>query len=346
MPRRNFSKTETVTETAPESNGTEPTTENTVTEETTVSTATEENPVEVVETETTESTEAPAAEATPEPVDTAAFEAAVTAAFEARNEDTGIVPEDFTAKVVEEYRALPGARGKAAAKKILQAGMEAGVKALDMPHARVYIDLQKVCVPASTSGSSTPREPKAPVDPAEGAAARLAILRLAHNAAPSTFEDGLEGVEEKTVALVEAHQAEVASYIEWLSADDENKGEEPAVSVIAKKAAKLATGSAASAGGSKSGSSGSRSTFTGKRGDILAHIHEAFAAHPSGTFLTINKIADFESNEYTTDGVFRRPSQGAISARLFPQGDKKLNLGDSPIVEPAEQDGKKGARKL
>ncbi len=139
----------------------------------------------------------------------------------------------------------------------------------------------------------------------------------------------------------------MTTYLEWLNTDTaegEEAPAEPSVSVIAKKAAKLATGAAASAGGSKSGST-SRSTFTGKRGDNVADNTDALAAKISEDFVTVNEIADFVSKEYTNDsGEFRRPSQGAISSRLFPTGGKKLNLEGSGVT-PAEVGGKKGATK-
>lgn len=336
-------------------------TENTEAQEAAMSTATEETVAAEATTDpsATEATEVVATEAKPEPepIDSSAFEAALQAAFENRDESTGVVPEAFSAKVVAEYQALPGARGKAVAKRLLQAGMEEGISKMDLPHARVFIDLQKVCVPAASTSTKEKVE-KEPVDPAEGAAARVAILRLAHNHAADTLPEGVEidRVNDLVSGLVEKLDGEVVTYLAWLNTEvgeGEDEAPEPSVSVIAKKAAKLATGAAASAGGSKSGATGSRSTFVGKRGNILSHMKEAFANEPSGKFLTVNQIADFVSAEYTSTSVdgagvesseFRRPSQGAISARLFPTGDKKLNLEDADFV-PAEEGGKKGARK-
>lgn len=74
------------------------------------------------------------------------------------------------------------------------------------------------------------------------------------------------------------------------------------------------------------------------RGDIAAHIDFAFAGMPSGTFLTILEISKVVSPAYPD----RSPSQGAISARLFPQGRESTLAG----VRPDRQGGVRGATKV
>jgi hypothetical protein len=56
-------------------------------------------------------------------------------------------------------------------------------------------------------------------------------------------------------------------------------------------------------------------TFTGERGDIAAHVTEAFADKNSGDFLTVAQIRAFPSKAYEGRTP---PSAGAIEARLLP----------------------------
>jgi hypothetical protein len=353
MARRNFRNTDSTTDQSTTENAvnTETTQETTVSTQTPEQIAADEQLDEALEASDQANGTAPAQDDTEsgedneQPIDLGPFEAAVQAAMENKDGTTGVIPEAYASAVVAEFRALPGAKGKGAARRYLDAGMKRHVEAMEVLEARVYMDLQKMCTPASSS--SAPRAPKevVPVDPADAAAARLAILSLAYSHTASTFgpEVDLDSAQEKANELVEKLGDEVASYLTWLTTEGEEAPEEPSVSVVAKKAAKLASGGAASAGGATK-SSGNRSTFVGKRGNIANHIQEAFANLNSGDFLTVNQIADFQSQEYTdSEGNFRRPSQGAISARLFPTGE-----GVSCTVEgviPAEENGKKGAKK-
>lgn len=74
------------------------------------------------------------------------------------------------------------------------------------------------------------------------------------------------------------------------------------------------------------------------RRDIGAHIVNAFANKPPGTFLTINQIRTTSSPEYGDE----LPSAGAISARLFPSSGATT----VPGVTAETRDGRKGARRL
>lgn len=296
-----------------------------------------------------------------EPVDTSAFEAAVTAAFAEKDPSTGAVPEAFVQKVSEEYRTLEGLRGKNAAKKYIQNLLEEAVHSLDMTSARAYLTLQDTIKALVATSPTRAAATAAPVNPVESAATSVAILRLALDNV--VLPDSIEQAEldAKVNEIILNTQEEVKAYITWMSTEPpvtvsedgtETEGEKPAeptVSVVAKNAAKLALGRSAKAGtpraAAASGGVAARSPFLGKRGDIAKHITEAFADKPSGAFMSISEIAAFPSTEYRdSDGNPRRPSQGAISARLFPGGD-----GSKTSVEGivgAEVDGKKGARKL
>ena len=75
-----------------------------------------------------------------------------------------------------------------------------------------------------------------------------------------------------------------------------------------------------------------------KRGDIAAHIAFVFANRQPGEFMTISAIGKIISPHYPDSP----PSQGAISARLFPSGRESTVLG----VNPDRRDGVRGATKI
>ena len=78
---------------------------------------------------------------------------------------------------------------------------------------------------------------------------------------------------------------------------------------------------------------------TGARGDIAAHIVEAFADVAPGTFMTIAQISKQSTSAYP-DGP---PSRGAISARLFPRDGRRSTVVG---VVPDTERGVRGARRL
>jgi hypothetical protein len=302
-------------------------TENT---EDTVSTSTNEAPA----TETTN--EAPAPESAP--VDLSAFEAAVSAAVDEADVTTGEVPEASLSTVTIEYRKLEGLKAKNAAKKLVADGMKEAMNDNSLPKARAYLSLQeKALVAASGStGGSTPRQP---ADPTEAFVQRIATLNLASAAAQANVPDGVaEDWGVRVGNLVTESSEAVSGYVKWLTSDDENKGDEPEVSVVVKAAAKLSLGKSAKAGGARITSSGT--PYTGERRDIAKHIVEAFGDQEVGTFMRVSEIRKFHSSEYGDD----LPSAGAISVRLFPKsGDSTMpKLG----IQPDVRDGKKGAVKL
>lgn len=78
---------------------------------------------------------------------------------------------------------------------------------------------------------------------------------------------------------------------------------------------------------------------TGSRGDIAAHIIEVFSDAAPGTFMTIAQISKRRTTAYPDSP----PSQGAISARLFPRdGRPSTVIG----VRPDTEHGVRGARLL
>lgn len=312
MARRNTKNTEATAEVQ---------TENT---EATVSTSTNEAPA----TETTESA----------PVDLSAFEAAVTAAVDEADTTTGEVPEASIASVTAEYRKLEGLKAKNAAKKHVADGMKDAMNGESLPRARAFLMLQEKALVAASGGTGSTAT-RTPADPTEAFVQRIATLNLASAAAQASVPDGVnEDWPTKVGALVDESQGAVSSYIEWLTADEDSRGDEPEVSVVVKAAAKLALGKSAKAGGARITSSGT--PYTGERRDIAKHIVEAFENEPVGKFMRVSEIRKFHSTEYGDD----LPSAGAISVRLFPKSGESTmpKLG----IKPDVQDGKKGAVKL
>lgn len=76
------------------------------------------------------------------------------------------------------------------------------------------------------------------------------------------------------------------------------------------------------------------------RGDIAAHIEQAMRTIAPGEFLSISQISRIPSSEYPAG---RPPSQGALSARLFPRDGRPSSV---PGVRPEIVDGRRGATRL
>lgn len=309
----------------------------------TVAEATEESTTPVVEAAaetTTESTdsapEAAAPEAKPE-VDLSEFEAAVQAAIDSRDPSTGTVPEAQADAVKTAYQAL-SVGGKSKSKTHLLNVMTAGVEGGDLSTAMAASQLQKVLVPKA-SGSSKPKEEKAPADPNEAVATQLAILRTAFVYLQDNLPEGaeLEAVKAKTAELGTTAGEQLAGYLEWLGRDEPAEGTEdaaePDVSTVTKKAAKLVLTKVRVAT-----SGGGGSSYSGPRRSVSTHITQVFEGKASGDFMSIAEIANASSEEYGSDKV----SSGAVTARLFPT-EGECSLTD---VKPGTQDGKRGAIKL
>lgn len=297
--------------------------ETTNTEEATVTDTATETPVEApaeaqAETTTTEA-----------PVDLAPFKQVVADALAEADTTTGQVPEASVAKVNEAYRAVEGNKGKGEARKYLEEAMLEAVGKLDAVAARSYSDLK-----ANLSAAGGSKSERTPADPTAAFVQRVASLRLALSIVESDRPEGVE--DEKIEALVTESQALVDQQKAYLADESEDKGDGPELTPVVRAAFKAASGKAT---GGASRSTGGNSG--GVRRDIGKHIASAFAEVEVGTFLTIAEIAKHKSAEYEgTDG----PSQGAISARLFPT---TTVVGVEP-VEKGAIDGKnpKGARKV
>lgn len=328
---------------------------------------------EPVETSTENTEPAPdqaaPAEATPEPPKPAgpsaeeietAFNAFMTLADEAsarRDVASGDPTEVDVASVVEAYKKLPGTSVKTRARNTLAERMNAALgERLDASEARSYMQLG---LAVKSAGSPRETVAKAPVDPTEAFVAQLAAMFLAPNLIK--VPDGIEpDYAQRAMALVQAAEVpdQVALYKSWLDAkqawdvaDEATRGDapaEPEVSDLIKAAARIARGRAGSA--PRAARTASTSTrvasgigYSGPTRNVLEHMRQAFDGKPIGTFLKIGEIAGFSSTEYGSD----HPSSGAVTARLFPAGDKKLSAKVSEIgIEPVIDNGIKGARKV
>lgn len=262
---------------------------------------------------------------------------------------TGSLPEVLLVKITTAYAELPGAKGKAAGKRFLQDSMqEYMVKgaddALNFVRARTYMDLNNT-VSATKAPRGESGVAKAKVDPTEAFAQRIAAMMLAPSLV-AVPEDVEATWADKAQALAEGAEADVEAYQKWAANTAEDKGDAPQVSEVVLAAVKIAAGRAA--GVRKSGgSTGSTrvSTATGHSGDIAVHLTEAFADKNVGDFMTIAEIAKAVTSQYGGDKP--APSQGAIAARLFPQGDASKCKLD--FVKPeGKEDGRpvKGAVKV
>lgn len=296
---------------------------------------TEETPVteQVTENQSNEAPEASSTETKPEekPVDLTGFQAAVTAALAEADTTTGEVPEAEITKVNEQYRALEGMKGKNAARKWVEEQLLERVSKLDAVAARGFNDINNNL--SAAGGSSTP---KAPADPVAAYVNREAILQVALQIVFASRPETDRDLNAEVAEVMEKSSEDVSKMKEWLANEAEDKGDAPEVSALVRAAFKAAQAK---------GVGGTRAPSSGPRGDIAKHILSAFADKEVGTFMTVSEIGKHKSAEYSENP----PSQGAVSARLFPNGDgSKCTIEGIEAVDAKAVDGKnpKGARKV
>lgn len=263
------------------------------------------------------------------------FNAAVEAAVTDKDDSTGDIPLALIEAVTAQYRALDGVKAKNQAKKVVNEAMTESMNEMDIVTARAYLQLSEHLTAGAGAHKGGERTP---TDPTEAFVQRLATLRLAQSLAETIVPEGVaEDWEARTEAFVGENGDTAEAYLAYLTSTDED-AVEPEASSVVKNAAKLAMGKAAKAGSRSSGGS----TFTGERRDIGKHIMEAFADQPVGTFLTVAEIRKFKSEEYGDNP----PSAGAISARLYPQGDgSKSTMRKVGLQSDTNDKGNKGALK-
>lgn len=281
------------------------------------------------ETPVTENTDTQT-ESTETPVDLTAFKAAVASNLGEADASTGEVPEAAKAAVNAEYVKLDGQKAKGEARKYLDEQMLEAVGQLDAVKARSYSDFKGGL--KAGGGTSTP---KAPADPALAYVQKMASLRLAFLVVEPPEIEGDRDLGKEIDELVNSLGEQVQAQRAYLADESEDKGDGPELSPVVRAAFKLASG--------KASGGGTRRASSGVRRDIAKHIQSAFSDVEPGGFLSVADIAKHRSEEYGDD----EPSQGAISARLFPSSGKFTVEGVEP-VDKGDIDGKnpKGARKV
>lgn len=265
------------------------------TKEATVSdTATVETPTEATDT------------AKPE-IDLTAFNAAVDAALAERDLATGTLTPSVIEPVKTEYRNLDGVKAKNAAKKNLAERLSSAVDALDVVTGKAVMILQNEMQSAGGGGKAAAE--RTPVDPTEAFTQKLAVINLAYNLVASDVPEGVNEDEArgKVTTLVEENDEAARSYMEYLAKPESERGDEPEVSALVKKAVKVALGR-----GVGSVKSGSSTSHEGPRGNIARHIQLALAEQPDGTFMKVSEIAKARTEEYPNGTA----SAGAVSSRL------------------------------
>jgi hypothetical protein len=245
---------------------------------------------------------------TPEPdVDLTPFTSALQTAIDGRDQSTGDLPLDMLQAVKSAYTSLP-AKGKTQARNTVKASALDAMRALNAGLARAYVNVQDALAAPTPAA---PREPKAPVDPTESDANRLAAVRLAASLVSGQVSEA--AIDASNTLTANLDQAVTAAYGDWLASTAEDKGEAPSVPAFVEAAYKIVSGRAVRAPKVSTGSTATRTvTYTGPRRSVAAHIEQVFADQPAGTFLKIGAIAGTHSAEYGDD----LPSSGAISARL------------------------------
>ncbi|QDF18312.1 hypothetical protein SEA_CHELMS_98 [Gordonia phage Chelms] len=261
------------------------------------------------------------------------FKSVVTAAVEAADPSTGTVSEADLDKVAEAYRGVTGGiKYKNLAKDFVDESMKAALPAGEYIKAVSYNEVSEKL--RTTKPAPKAAAPK--VDPKEAFGERVAVIELGLALLTDRVPEDAEDYE---VPSTEVAYSQASAYLDWLEADEATRGEEPELSGIAAAAVKVFQGKGI--GGRRAGgATGPRQPFTGVRRNVGNHISSAFEGVESGTFLTVSEIVKHRSEEYGDDA----PSSGAVSARLFPQGDaSKCNVeGITPGTNDA---GTKGATK-
>jgi hypothetical protein len=282
-------------------------------------------------------------------------EAAITAFMtkaaevaETRDRATGEITEEQKGIIKTAYGELPTTQSRTRARNGLDDAMKKALSEhLDAAQARAYMILGQA-VKATSGRSDTVA--RTPVDPTEAFVARVTAMHLAPNLVevPDGIEDNwVKKVQDKSKSLaseVKAYKAWLGEHATWEATPEDQRGDEPAapeVSDIVVNAHRLARGRVAGTRKAKADGAGTArvSSYTGPRRNVKTHIANAFADKAPGTFMKVSEIAGTPSEEYGDD----KPSSGAVSAALFPSNGKVPQIDG---VEPAEQNGIKGARKV
>lgn len=237
------------------------------------------------------------------------FQAVVQTALDAKDETTGTVPEVNLEAVKTSYRELPGAKYKGKAKTFLNEKLKEIVNAHDIITAQAAM----ACIDAIEHAGPSPRAQatRTPTDPAEAFRDRLTVAHVAYALVRSDVPEGVDADEQ--YGLVEAKVGELMSQAEtlfaWTQSTAEDKGDEPEVDGLVKRAVKAAQGKAATAP-RKAATGATRTPHSGGNRNVRTHIAQAFEGEASGAELRINAVAKKATAEYPEGDC----SPGAISA--------------------------------
>lgn len=248
-------------------------------------------------TEETSTTEAPVVEAP----DISDFVAAASAA---------VATQDYDA-VTAAYVALDR-KGKSAATKHISEVVKSYMTAKDAVNAFAWMDITDALNKVKATKPKSDKQEKAPVDPSGVHVEKLTGLYLAYQLAADNAPAGIPEDFDVRAAVkdaVTAARTQADAVLAWRANEDEAKGDAPEHSDTVARSIRLAF----QGSGSKRKASGeSGPGYSGPQRSISAHIAEAFADQPSGTFLTVSDLRNFESTQYGND----HPSAGAISSAL------------------------------
>jgi hypothetical protein len=242
------------------------------------------------------------------------FQAVVQTALDAKDETTGTVPEVNLEAVKTAYRELAGAKYKGKAKTFLNEKLKEIVNAHDIITAQAAM----ACIDAIEHAGPSKRETtkREPSDPAEAFRDRLTVAHLAYALVRADVPEGVDADEQ--YGLVEAKVGELMSQAEslfaWTQSTADDKGDEPEVDGLVKRAVKAAQGKAATAP-RKTATGATRTPHSGGNRNVRTHIAQAFENDPSGTEKRINAVAKTVTAEYPEGDC----SPGAISAAFDSQ---------------------------
>jgi hypothetical protein len=272
----------------------------------------------------------PDEKAAEQPLDLEPFKTAVQAAVAQRDASTGTVPVEAFEGPNKAYRDLPGAKGKSAGRKYLAEEMTDLLNgAINDPskifQAKAFMQVQNALVAA---GPKAERKPKEPVDPTEEFVSQYGALLLAvdfhEQRKPAEVKDDWA---DRVTNLRQTLGDPLKTYATWVESTEEDKGDEPEVSAVVKRAYRLTVGRVTAKPGRKPSADGT-STRTPRdpdapRRSIEAHIRSALSGKPVGYKALISELVKHKSTEYGDD----QPSAGAISAWLkSPKARKGVQL--------------------
>lgn len=279
------------------------------------------------------------------------FKAKVDAAIAEVDLTTGNIPDGLVADVKAAYVALPLARNKTAGRKLLDDKMKESLTKppFDPYRAKAYLDLNEAC---KTTGATRETVAKPPVDPTEAFVKEVTAHWIATSLlipgpeVDPTYVTKSQELARSLEPEAKAYKAYLTQLLAWNAKPEAERGEEPKapeVSEVILHAAKIAQGrsgrrSAPKASTGTAKASASSATYSGPKRDVKAHIREAFADQPVGTFLKIGEIVKFPSKAY--EGA--SPSGGAVNAAL----DSAKFAQAVPNIVKATEGGVNGARKI